>query len=144
MITIINQIKYVLLGKPRTSILLIGVLFLTPSLFLYFVSEDLNFALHLQDSGFLKELKNVWIPTGKFVNQSGLLRPIVETVNLIDYSLWQLNPFGYHLTNTIIHLVNILLVYCFTLQVFNYKQLAISCSLLFCRRILYSFTNSFR
>jgi predicted negative regulator of RcsB-dependent stress response len=38
-------------------------------------------------------------------------RPIVTITYFIDYSLWRLRPFGYHLTNIIIHLINALLIY---------------------------------
>jgi len=32
-------------------------------------------------------------------------RPITSIVFMIDYFLWALNPFGYHLTNTLLHIV---------------------------------------
>jgi protein O-mannosyl-transferase len=38
-------------------------------------------------------------------------RPLVNLSYAVDYSIWQLNPFGYHLTNLILHLVNIPLCY---------------------------------
>lgn len=38
-------------------------------------------------------------------------RPIHTLVSVIDYQIWGLNPFGYHLTNTLIHLVNSVLIF---------------------------------
>lgn len=38
-------------------------------------------------------------------------RPAVSSTYAIDYSLWKFNPFGFHLTNVIIHLINSLLFY---------------------------------
>ena len=33
-------------------------------------------------------------------------RPIVTLSFMFDYSLWRLNPFGYHLTNVLFHILN--------------------------------------
>ena len=38
-------------------------------------------------------------------------RPITVATYIIDYSLWNLNPFGYHLSNLLIHCLNVLLVF---------------------------------
>jgi len=128
---IINSFKLFFLKKPKTSILLLSLLFLVPSFSLYFVSEDLNFALRYNHLDFPVILKNIWFPTSQFIDQRGLFRPIFFTINIIDYKLWGLNSFGYHLTNALFHLLNLLLVYFFALQIFQRKQIAIGCSLLF-------------
>ena len=36
-------------------------------------------------------------------------RPVVSATYAIDYSLWNLKPFGFHLTNVLIHVINSLL-----------------------------------
>lgn len=38
-------------------------------------------------------------------------RPIVSSSYAIDYSIWGLNPYGFHLTNIIIHILSCLLLY---------------------------------
>ena len=38
-------------------------------------------------------------------------RPITIATYIIDYSIWKLNPFGYHLSNLLIHCLNVLLVF---------------------------------
>ena len=38
-------------------------------------------------------------------------RPIVTLTYFVDYFLWRLNPSGYHLTNILIHSVNVVLLY---------------------------------
>ena len=38
-------------------------------------------------------------------------RPIVNLSYAIDYVFWGRNPFGYHLTNLVLHVVNVVLVY---------------------------------
>jgi len=40
-------------------------------------------------------------------------RPLRTTSFAIDYFLWEDNPFGYHLTNLLFHIFNVLLVYFF-------------------------------
>ena len=77
-----------LLDSPVTILFVIGTIYLLPSLSLYFVSEDLKFALLLEGQSFLESLKNIWFPSAEFLNQGGLFRPIVSTINLVDYSLW--------------------------------------------------------
>lgn len=37
---------------------------------------------------------------------SGNWQPLTWVSHALDYSLWGLNPFGYHLTNTILHAIN--------------------------------------
>ena len=66
-----------------------------------------------------------------FSMRGGLFRPIVSTINLIDYSLWGINAFGYHLTNALIHLINIQLVYHFTLRLFKNVNISFLCSVIF-------------
>ncbi|OGX26237.1 MAG: hypothetical protein A2787_07715 [Omnitrophica WOR_2 bacterium RIFCSPHIGHO2_01_FULL_48_9] len=38
-------------------------------------------------------------------------RPVLSLTYFIDYGIWQKNPFGYHLTNLLLHAFNALLVY---------------------------------
>lgn len=40
-----------------------------------------------------------------------MYRPIQILTYSIDYRIWKLNPFGFHLTNTLLHLLNSVLVY---------------------------------
>lgn len=47
-------------------------------------------------------------------------RPIVSTSYNIDYALWELDPFGFHLTNLLIHLIATLILFR-VLQVLFYK-----------------------
>src|SRR3990167_5471853 len=38
-------------------------------------------------------------------------RPVVTLSYFIDYTLWELNPFGFHLTNTLLHALNSVLLF---------------------------------
>jgi hypothetical protein len=108
-----------------------GAKYLLPSERLNKVAEDLNFALLLEGYTFLESLRNIWYPSAEFLNEGGLFRPIVSTINLIDCSLWGTNAFGYHLTNAVVHLVNIQLVYHFSLRLFKRVDISFLCSGIF-------------
>jgi len=38
-------------------------------------------------------------------------RPLVSLSLMADFALWRLDPFGYHLTNTALHVLNSVLAY---------------------------------
>jgi tetratricopeptide (TPR) repeat protein len=38
-------------------------------------------------------------------------RPVVSSTYAIDYSIWELDPYGFHLTNIIIHIISCLLLF---------------------------------
>ena len=40
-------------------------------------------------------------------------RPVGTLTYFIDYSIWKLNPFGYHLTNLFLHIANVILFFFF-------------------------------
>ncbi|MBI5454463.1 MAG: tetratricopeptide repeat protein [Deltaproteobacteria bacterium] len=43
-------------------------------------------------------------------------RPLHTVLSMIDYRIWGLNPFGFHLSNVLLHLFNTLLVFAFALK----------------------------
>ncbi len=45
-------------------------------------------------------------------------RPVVSSTYAIDYAIWGLKPFGFHLTNIIIHIINSLLFFKLLLMIF--------------------------
>jgi len=44
-------------------------------------------------------------------SSKGQYRPLRAVTFALDYRFWKLNPFGYHLTNIIVHTANVILVY---------------------------------
>lgn len=58
-------------------------------------------------------------------------RPVVTISYFLDYFLWGLNPFGYHLTNLFLHIINALLLYFFINLIAKDKKVSLLCSLLF-------------
>jgi len=49
----------------------------------------------------------------------GLYRPIRMITLILDYSLWKLNPFGYHLTNLLLHIFCVILIYFLVSKIIN-------------------------
>jgi cytochrome c-type biogenesis protein CcmH/NrfG len=47
----------------------------------------------------------------RFVLVYSLFRPVVNVSYALDYALWETRPFGYHLTNLVLHILNVLLLY---------------------------------
>lgn len=45
--------------------------------------------------------------------QGNFYRPLVSTSFMLDFHLWGRKPFGYHLTNTLLHLAVVLCLYAF-------------------------------
>ncbi|MFH1859433.1 MAG: tetratricopeptide repeat protein [bacterium] len=58
-------------------------------------------------------------------------RHIRTITYIIDYHVWGLNPFGFHLTNLILHIACCLLLYCLINLIFKKPQIALFTSLLF-------------
>ena len=65
------------------------------------------------------------IPGGNFY------RPVQSLSYAIDYSLWRLDPFGYHLTNILIHAGNAVLVYLLLLALTGRRDISFMTALLF-------------
>ena len=63
---------------------------------------------------------------------SNFYRPIQSLSFMLDYHFWQLNPFGYHLTSVIIHILVAVSVY-FLIYILSKKQdAALIAGMLFC------------
>jgi len=58
-------------------------------------------------------------------------RPMVTISYLCDYLIWGIRPFGYHLTNLIIHILNVILVYLFSSVLVKKRVFSIFNALLF-------------
>ncbi|HTY44371.1 MAG TPA: tetratricopeptide repeat protein [Patescibacteria group bacterium] len=58
-------------------------------------------------------------------------RPVVTASYFVDYALWKLNPFGYHLSSLALHLANALLLYMLLRLVTRNPSIALLASLFF-------------
>lgn len=91
------------------AIIIVTFFSFLPSLFNNFTNWDDNvFVTENPDiRGFsVVNIKAVW--TSSYVCN---YQPITMLTYMLDYTIFKLNPFGYHLTNLIVHLLNCLLVY---------------------------------
>jgi tetratricopeptide (TPR) repeat protein len=58
-------------------------------------------------------------------------RPVVTASYFVDYALWKLNPFGYHLSNLALHAVNAILLYALLILITGNPAIALLASLFF-------------
>jgi len=65
-------------------------------------------------------------------------RPVVTLSYFIDYTFWHLNPWGYHLTNILLHALNSVLVFIFGFRVFKNRTSALIAAIFFSSYPLFS------
>lgn len=106
------------LTKHSGLVSLILIMFLTTGVYL----NSLNNGFSLDDedfiieSDFIKSWQNaITVFTPAYLDVSAkhvdLNRPVMTWSLITDYSVWGTNPFGYHLTNILLHTINTLLIY---------------------------------
>lgn len=93
------------MGTAVGYALVAGMLFL-PALRSYFSCDDF---LHL---GTVIQGSLPFAPTG---SGRGFLRPLVGLSFLVEHRLWGIHPFGYHVSNVLLHGANSVLVTCLSL-----------------------------
>ncbi len=94
------------LFKNFLIIILIGIAVYSFSWSNDFVWDDDHL---IKDNHFIKSLHNWYFSFSRFLfhhlqGQSKYYRPLQEISYALDYRLWGLNPFGYHLSNSFIHI----------------------------------------
>lgn len=83
------------------------------TLFNSFAWDDRAFIL---SNPFIMDLRNLRLFFSReYVNLSpefiDLQRPLMTVSLMLDYYIWKLNPFGYHLTNLILHCANTIILF---------------------------------
>ena len=68
---------------------------------------------------------------GENLGKIGFYRPLQLFSYSIDYSFWKLNPIGYHISNIIFHLLNVLLVFFLLIKLGIKRNFSFFASLLF-------------
>ncbi len=58
-------------------------------------------------------------------------RPFQSLTNMFDYTIWGLNPFGFHLTNLLLHMLAAILIYFLINILFGEKEVSLFAALLF-------------
>lgn len=105
------------------------------SLSVYFIWDDYSAVVSNMHIRELK-LSNVLTPMYREVNPDKFKvpiysRPIQILSYAIDYRIWKLNPFGYHLMNMILHILNAILLFVLFSELFKNKLYAFFGALLF-------------
>ena len=96
-----------------------------------FVYDDV---FTITDNYFIRDWGNFTaLFTNDYFKYSGEVtyRPVVTFSYFIDYSLWHLNPAGFHLTNILLHAVNAVLVYLLVSAIFRSHTASFLTSILF-------------
>lgn len=75
--------------------------------------------------------------------EGGYFRPLYIVSLTIDYFFWKLNPFGYHLTNIIIHILTTALVYVIASHIIRNRTFGFIAALLFAAHPLHTETVAY-
>ena len=126
------------MGKRTTDLILIfiilvlGAIVYLNSLLGTFIWDDIPLIvtnLHIRDIGYIPRLftENIYHQDmiGRFY------RPVLMAAFALDYKSWGLEPFGYHLTNFLLHLANAVLIFNIVLLIFGRRSLAFLTALFF-------------
>ncbi len=101
-----------------------------------FVWDDIP---QIVDNPYIKDLSNipyffkkgVWAASRLGLESNPYYRPVVLSSIALDYKLWKLNPAGYRITNLLLHLILIYLVYLFSFMLLKDRPAALLSSALF-------------
>jgi len=107
------------MSRKKLSVIFVSVIILAGFL-VYFNSLGNGFVyddeLVVKDNAFLSSLGNIkYLFSNKYFSLSKeySYRPLLTLTYILDYNLFKGKPFGFHLTNVIIHIINALLFYYF-------------------------------
>jgi len=118
----------------KKNIIVISILFLIAfimygsSLNNYFIADDFEFIYKASN---VTDIHSFFNYINGSVGTIKSFRPIINFSFLVDYFTWGTNPFGFHLTNIIFHILNAVLIFLILIYIFRSKWLGFSCALLF-------------
>ena len=88
--------------------------------------------LILESASYLKEWGNIFSSfTRPFFGTTPFYRPLLLVSFIFDYQLWGLQPFGFHLSNVLVHALNGCMVYLLAFFLFKQRIFAFTAGLLF-------------
>jgi len=87
-----------------------------------FVYDDQGLIVYNKWIKSLKNIKYLFLKEYLFKFNEFSYRPFVTLTYFLDYSIWKLNPFGYHLVNIILHTLNVIFIYLFSYR-FLFKRI---------------------
>ncbi len=125
-----QKLTYILIP---VFVICISLVFLN-ALFNNFVWDDFG---HVVDNIMIRNMRNIPLALGQNIivrgyKVSNYYRPLQPISYMADYKLWGLNPFGYHLTNLILHILNGLLLYLVVFSLLKNNILSFLCSIIYC------------
>lgn len=126
-----QKVKNVIIKYPNVLLIILCFLYLLPSLTIGFIPDDVTFAVFYNNYSFFENLKNIWLSPNEFFNESYSFKPIIDSINLIEYSIWGINPFWYHLTNVFFHIFNVILIYQISFVLLKRRELSFICAVIF-------------
>jgi hypothetical protein len=122
----LEQKKILITALLALSIVIVGYLAYRDMLGYFFTATD---ATTLIDTGRVRSFRDVLrifnepLMNGTTLTKLSLFyRPIATLSYSLDYAIWGLNPFGYHLTDLIVHLLVSLSVFLLLLRLTEGKQ----------------------
>ncbi len=72
-----------------------------------------------------------FIDTGEYGSGEGSYRPVTTLIHFLEYRLWGLTPFFYHLVNVVLHCIMVCLVFCVLELLFKNLFISLVTALLF-------------
>ncbi len=79
----------------------------SPALTSGFIWDDDNYVTNNKTLRSYSGLKDIWFKPGAIPQYY----PLVHTTFWLEYQLWELRPFGYHIINLVFHIINALLLW---------------------------------
>lgn len=100
------------------SVAIVTFLVHLPSLKNNFVWDD---DIYIYNNPYIREIDTTFLYWSFTSAVASLWHPLTIISFAIDYAIWGLNPFGYHLTNNLIHALNTLLVFTLVIKLLKLK-----------------------
>lgn len=121
------------LAAPLLLIIVTGIIAYFSSFGGRFLWDD---ATLVQDNLYIRNFTNM---LNIFVKNTGagafqefsFYRPLQLFTYMLDYSIWGLNVFGYHLANTLLHIMVAIVLYYLVVLLFDNKMLSLFAAILF-------------
>ncbi|MDO8140138.1 MAG: tetratricopeptide repeat protein [Candidatus Brocadiales bacterium] len=134
--------------QSETIYAVLGLIILSFAAYLHTLSNKFVFddVYIISENYFIRDWRNFWgLFTSKYFAASGELsyRPVTTLSYFMDFSLWHLNPMGYHLTNIILHTLNSALLFFLVRHIARNTPVAFLASLFFvCHPVLSEAVNA--
>ena len=104
----------------------------SPSLQNQFIWDDLHLIandIHVKSFKYFLTVFNTHL--FQDIGGSNFYRPLQMISFMLDYSVWKLNPFGYHFTNLFFHILNVILTYFLVSRIFKNSNIGLLAGLIF-------------